>query len=150
MAHDSASTNRLAHGPLNWAIRLHETVYRWTGGRLGGRMGPLPTLLLTTTGRKSGQPRTIPLIYFPAGDRLVVVASNGGQDQPPAWYLNLRAYPMASVQIGKEHRPVRAVVAPPAVRARLWPQVVARNPAYAGYERKTDREIPMVILYPVT
>jgi F420H(2)-dependent quinone reductase len=148
MAHDSASTNRLAHGPLNWAIRLHEALYRWTGGRLGGRMGPLPTLLLTTTGRKSGQPRTIPLIYFPAGDRLVVVASNGGQDQSPAWYLNLRAHSAATVQIGREQRVMHGVVASPALRARLWPQVVACNPAYAGYERKTAREIPLVILSP--
>ena len=150
MAHDSASTNRLARGPMNWAIRMHEALYRWTGGRLGGRMGPLPTLLLTTTGRKSGAPRTIPLSSFPAGARLVVVASNWGQDQQPGGYLNLLAHPEATVQIGDERRPVRAVVATPALRARLWPQVVARNRAYAGYERKTAREIPIVILYPAT
>ena len=129
-----------------WVTRIHRAIYRGSGGRIGRRLAGLDMLLLTTTGRRSGQPRTLPLACFPDGDDWIVVASNGGQDHPPAWWLNLQARPDALVQLGRERRAVRAQLATGAERERLWPELKRRNPAYARYERKTSREIPVVIL----
>jgi deazaflavin-dependent oxidoreductase (nitroreductase family) len=127
-------------------IGAHLALYRATGGRIGGRLGSLRVLLLTTRGRKSGQPRTAPLVYFEAGERLVIIASNGGQASDPLWWENLKRLPEASVQIGKDIRRVRARLASAEERARLWPPIKGENPAYAGYEQKTRREIPVVLL----
>jgi deazaflavin-dependent oxidoreductase (nitroreductase family) len=103
-------------------------------------------LLLTTRGRKSGEPRTLPLACFPDGERLVVVASNAGQDFDPAWWLNLKANPEAEVQFGRERFRVRAHAAAGAEHERLWPWLKQRNPMYARYEKKTERQIPVVVL----
>ena len=130
-------------------IAAHLAVYRATRGSVGGRLGTLRILLLTTRGRKTGRARTAPLVYFEDGDRLVLIASNGGQPQDPLWWRNLQARPEASVQIGGEVRPVRARLASREERSRLWPRVKQENPAYAGYEQKTTREIPVVLLEPV-
>ena len=130
----------------DWFARLHRAVYERTGGRLMARLAGLDMLLLTTTGRKSGQPRTLPLACFPDGDRLVVVASNAGQDSDPAWWLNLKANPEAEVHFRRERFRVRAHVAEGAERARLWPWLKQRNPIYARYEGKTSREISVVVL----
>jgi deazaflavin-dependent oxidoreductase (nitroreductase family) len=127
-------------------IGTHLALYRATGGRIGGSMGALRVLLLTTTGRKSGRSRTAPLVYFEDGDRLVVIGSKGGDPRDPLWWENLKANPEASVQVGATTRRVRARLASPEERARLWPRVKAENSAYAGYERKTRREIPVVLL----
>jgi deazaflavin-dependent oxidoreductase (nitroreductase family) len=124
----------------------HTGVYRLTGGRIGGRMGALRILLLTTTGRKSGQPRTVPLVFFEDGERLVVIASKGGDPKDPLWWENLKHDPSAEVQVGAERRRMRARLASVEERARLWPRVKRENPAYAGYEKKTTREIPVVLL----
>ena len=128
---------------------VHTELIRRTGGKVGAKMGRLPLLLLTTTGRKTGQPRTSPLGYLPDGDRYIVIASFGGDDRMPQWYLNLEANPEATIQIASETKKVRAATATPEEKAALWPRVVDLNPGYAGYQKKTDRDIPLVILTPV-
>ncbi len=133
-------------GPFRSA---HMALYRATGGAIGHRLGPQRTLLLTTTGRKSGQPRTQPITYFALdglGGALALVASNWGSDAPPAWYLNLMAQPSARVQLKGDVFTVTAEVATAEERARLLPQITARNPQYARYQAGTSREIPIVLL----
>ena len=105
-------------------------------------------LLLDHVGARSGLKRTSPLGYVEDGRDVVVVASKGGHPKNPAWYHNLRAHPDTTVQIGSEHRAVRTRVASPDERARLWPKVVAAYGGYEGYQQRTDREIPLVILEP--
>lgn len=129
-------------------IGTHRALYRATDGRIGGQLGGLRVLLLTTRGRKSGEPRTAPLVYFEDGERLVVIGSNGGASGDPLWWRNLLATPEATVQVGAETRPVCARLASADERARLWPRVKQENPSYAGYERKTSRVIPVVLLEP--
>lgn len=125
---------------------VHRGLYRLSGGRLGGRFGKMPILLLTTKGHKSGLARTTPLTYLPDGDNYVLIASNGGKDYPPAWFGNLTAHPEGVVQLGGERFRVSATVADAEQRERLWPMVLERYPNYKGYEEKTTREIPLVIL----
>ena len=114
--------------------------------RIGGRLEGMPVLLLTTTGRRSGRRRTVPLTYFEDGDALVVVGSKGGSPRHPDWYLNLLADPAVEAQVGSEHRRLRARRATEDEAARIWPVVVARWPGYARYRAKTSREIPLVLL----
>ena len=127
---------------------LHKTFYRRTGGRIGGKAGKVHMLLLTTTGRKSGQPRTTPLNYGTDGDRIILVASYGGDDRAPQWYQNLVANPEVTVQVGPETRRMRAATATPEEKARYWPVMTASYPGYDNYQRKTERDIPVVILSP--
>lgn len=129
-------------------MSLHAGIYRASGGKVLGTMGKAPMLLLTTTGRKTGKRRTMPLLYLEDGDSLVLVASAGGQPTHPAWYANLRADPAVEVQIGRAVQKLRARTATAEERARLWPTVVALYPGYAKYQEKTAREIPLVILGP--
>jgi deazaflavin-dependent oxidoreductase (nitroreductase family) len=127
----------------------HNALYRLTGGVIGHRMpGAPPMLLLDNVGAKSGKQRTNALGYLADGDDFVVVASKGGWPKNPAWYHNLRANPETTIQVGSRKIPVTARVAGPEERARLWPQVVDLYSGYAGYQEKTDREIPLVILTP--
>jgi F420H(2)-dependent quinone reductase len=126
---------------------IHVALYRLTGGKVGGRMGRAPVLLLTATGRKSGKQRTIPLLYGRDGDNLVVIASVGGAPRHPAWYLNLQGQE-AEVQVGRERLKVRARDAEGEERERLWAQMVAVYPPYAEYQKKTTRRIPVVVLEP--
>ena len=128
---------------------IHNTLYRLTGGKVGGKMGNLPVLLLTSTGRKSGQPRTNPLLYAPAGDGYAVIASKGGAPQHPLWYLNLQANPDAKVRVGRETRQVRARDAEGDERERLWRSLADVFPGYDKYAEKTSRRIPVVVLEPV-
>jgi deazaflavin-dependent oxidoreductase (nitroreductase family) len=130
-------------------MAAHTAVYRATRGWIGGRAWNLRMLLLTTRGRKSGLERTAPLVYFEDGERLVLVASNGGQARDPQWWTNLQTDPHARVEVGGERRRVRARLARPDERARLWPRVKRENPFYARYEKTTSREIPVVLLEPV-
>jgi deazaflavin-dependent oxidoreductase (nitroreductase family) len=125
----------------------HIARYRASDGREGHdwRRGTA-TLLLTTTGRRSGEPRTVPLIYGRHGDDYLVVASKGGSDQPPAWYVNLEADPHAEVQVWGDRFPVRARTASPDEKPELWRIMVAEWPDYDDYQRRTDREIPVVVL----
>jgi len=105
-------------------------------------------LLLDHVGAKSGKRRTTPLAYLADGDRIVIVASKGGHPRHPAWYHNLRANPRTTVQVGRRKLDVDARVAGPEERERLWPRVVDLYEGYAGYQQRTDREIPLVILEP--
>jgi deazaflavin-dependent oxidoreductase (nitroreductase family) len=125
----------------------HVRAYRETDGELGHdwRDGT-STLLLTTTGRHSGEERTTPLIYGRSGDDFVVVASKGGSDAPPGWYANLRAEPEVEVQVLADRFKARARTADPGEKPELWRKMVEQWPAYDNYQRKTDREIPVVVL----
>ena len=126
----------------------HVALYRLTGGFIGHRIGLTEAVLLTTTGRKSGAARVTPLTATPDGDRVVLVASNGGARRHPDWYLNVVAHPDVEVQRGSRTQRMRARTADADERARLWPKVVATYPGYAGYQRRTDREIPLVVCEP--
>jgi deazaflavin-dependent oxidoreductase (nitroreductase family) len=127
----------------------HTTVYRLSGGLIGHRFpGVPPTLLLDHVGAKSGTKRTTPLTYARDGEAYVIVASKGGHPKHPAWFHNLRAHPDVSIQVGTSRRPVRARIATPDERQRLWPKVVDVWPGYEGYQRRTGREIPLVMLEP--
>ena len=126
--------------------RMHVRLYRLTGGRFVGHVGKAPILLLTTTGRRSGQPRTTPLLYLRDAERLAIVASFGGHPKHPVWYLNLTANPAVTVQVGREKFSATANTASAEERERLWPQLVELYSGYAGYQEKTAREIPVVLL----
>ena len=122
-----------------------------TGGRAysGGPASPAGFLTLTTTGRKTGRQRTVRLIYLRDGSDYVVTASNGGRPRPPGWFFNLSSNPRVSLEVHGAHRSAMAEIATPAQRQALWPQLVAIAPMFAGYQRRTTREIPMVLLHPV-
>ncbi|GCE30779.1 nitroreductase [Dictyobacter alpinus] len=124
----------------------HVSLYRLTGGAIGGKLIGLPALILTTIGRKSGEPRVTPLTYIPDGERYILIASNGGSDRAPTWWLNLVANPEAKIEVGRQKISVRAKTADAQERAILWPRIVAQAPNYGGYQKKTDREIPVIIL----
>jgi deazaflavin-dependent oxidoreductase (nitroreductase family) len=128
------------------ASAFHTLLYRATRGRLGRRLGGHPVLLLTTTGRASGRRHTVPLLYLRGGADLVVIASFGGSPRHPAWYLNLRDDPRAVAQVEGERFPVLARDAAPEDRPRLWDLAVAEYPGYAGYQERTTRLIPLVLL----
>ena len=128
--------------------RIHRALYRLTAGALGGRLAGRPMLLLTTTGRKTGKSRTTPLQYLEDGENMVIVASNGGNPRHPAWWFNLESNPEAEAQVGKVTRRVRAETASEEERGRLWPLLVETTPAYAEYQKGTERTIPVVILRP--
>jgi deazaflavin-dependent oxidoreductase (nitroreductase family) len=124
-------------------------VYRVSGGRLGGRfLRGAPVMLLTTIGRRSGEPRIAPLIYLEDGDNVVTVASKGGSARHPLWYRNLQANPDVEVQIGADKRDLRARTASAEERDRLWPRLTMIYPDYDDYQARTDRDIPVVILEP--
>lgn len=125
----------------------HTAVYRATKGVIGHRIpGVGPMLLLDHVGAKSGKKRTSPLLYVRDGDDLVIVASKGGHPKHPAWFHNLRANPDTEVQVGSERRRVHARVADEEERERLWPKAVATYGGYHGYQQRTGRKIPLVIL----
>ncbi|MGH9047490.1 MAG: nitroreductase/quinone reductase family protein [Acidimicrobiales bacterium] len=131
---------------------VHRTVLKLTGGRMGWKVIGMPALELTTTGRKSGQPRTVMLTSpLQEGDAIVIVASRGGDDHHPGWFLNLRDNPEVTVAYaGPTKKTMRARVATAEERATLWPRVTAAYKGYANYQTKTEREIPLVLLEPVT
>ena len=126
--------------------RSHRAIYRLTRGRVLGRVAGMPVLLLTTTGRRSGRERTTPLTYFESGSDLVIVASNGGEDSPPAWWLNLQDNPEATITTGTRSRPVTARAATDEEHAHLWPTITATHEGYAAYALRTTRPIPVVLL----
>ncbi len=124
----------------------HVDRYRATDGAEGHEWQGTQTLLLTTTGRKSGEPRTTPLIYAPDGDAYVIVASKGGADEPPAWYLNLSDRPEVEVQVKGDRFEATARTADAKEKPRLWEKMVGEWPSYDEYQGKTEREIPVVVL----
>ena len=144
------SEAKVPDGALDW-VRDHVRRYLATDGADGhmfsaGKMKPVPTLLLTTTGRKSGDRFIMPLIYGKAGDGYVVIASKGGAPDHPGWFLNLEADPAVEVQVLADRFPARARVATGAERARLWDEMAAPFSPYEDYRQKAGREIPVVVL----
>jgi deazaflavin-dependent oxidoreductase (nitroreductase family) len=127
----------------------HAALYRASHGLVGHRFpGAPPTLLLDHVGAKSARKRTSPIGYTVDGENLILVASKGGYPKHPAWFHNLVANPDTTVQVGSRRKPVRARVADAKERERLWPMVLAVYGGYADYQRRTEREIPLVILAP--
>lgn len=142
-------SNSLGATGLRLVGKLNAPVYRLTGGRVGGKLGQAPILLLTTTGRKSGQPRTAPVLYLADGNRFVVINTNAGNAKTPAWSLNLRANPEAAVEVGNKEIKVRARLAEGAERADLWRRHMEQYSGWEYYESKLDREIGVFVLEPV-
>lgn len=135
---------------LRWTGKLNVPLYRLSGGRIGGKVGRAPVLLLTTTGRKSGQPRTAPVLYLADGENLILINTNGGNAKVPAWSLNLRANPDAEVEVGRKRRPVRARIAEGEERAELWRKSNVQYAGFDDYEEALgpDREIAVFVLEP--
>jgi deazaflavin-dependent oxidoreductase (nitroreductase family) len=131
---------------------IHHALLKISGGKLGWNAGRMPVLELTTTGRKSGQLRTVMLTSpLQEGETIVIVASRGGDDTHPAWLINLRDNPDVEVAYkGAKKQPMHARIASTDERARLWPLVTKSQPRYGGYQSKTSREIPLVLLEPKT
>lgn len=134
--------------PTDW-VAAHTKEYLESSGEKGHmwRNGA-PTLLLTTTGKRSGKLRRTPLIYGRDGDNYLIVASKGGADAPPSWYLNLRANPDVDLQVGADHLRARARDAGPEEKPRLWATMARIWPDYDTYQTKTDRQIPVIVLEP--
>jgi F420H(2)-dependent quinone reductase len=124
-------------------------LYRLSGGRLAGRFGKAPILLLTTTGRKTGKLRTNPVLYRKDGENFAIVASTGGRDRDPYWWSNLQQNPEAEIQVGSKKIKVMAEKALDHEKHRLWPLLTEIYPTFDVYQRKTKREIPVVIPRPV-
>ena len=139
-------------GP-KWLFRLVLWIivrlYVATSGRIGGRFMGMPILLLTTTGRRSGRKRTVPVMYLRDGDNYVVTASNGGSDFHPAWYLNLTARPQVAIREGGDVMEAASETVRDADKEQLWRELVRRAPFFGGYQRRTSRIIPMVRIRPL-
>lgn len=146
---DPAHKARTNPAFVRWFSRFHVWLYRLTGGRVLGQVMNAPILLLTTTGRKSGVARTTPLIFLRDGADLAVVASNGGSEHTPAWWLNLRQRAEGEVQVGPRRTRVSARQATAQEQARLWPLLNGIFPEYESYQKKTTRPIPVVLLTPI-
>ncbi len=136
----------------DWALKaggkLNVPLYRLTRGRVGGRIGHAPVLLLTTTGRRTGQSRTAPVLYLRDGDRLVVIGSNAGNVRAPAWSFNLTANPEAEVEIGHRRQSVRARIADGEERADLWQRMNEQYGGFEDYRARTSRDIRVFVLEP--
>lgn len=133
---------------IKWMSRVNTWMYRVSRGKWGGTFQKRPVALLTTTGRKTGQPRVSLLLYLREGDRVILVTSQGGRDKHPLWYLNLKANPKVSVQIKDEVLQLQARDATPEEREQYWPKLVAMYPSFDDYQSWTDRVIPVVICDP--
>jgi deazaflavin-dependent oxidoreductase (nitroreductase family) len=133
---------------IRFAIAINAALYRLTNGKVGGSMVGLNVLLLTTTGKLTGKPRTKPLCYFEEGRNYVVIASNGGADHHPAWYLNLKNDPKVRLRIKDAELSATAEISDPSTRKRLWQKLISLSPHYIKYGNKTTRQIPMVLLHP--
>lgn len=144
--------SRLSHSlgatGLRLVGKLNAPIYRLSGGRVGGKVGKAPVLLLTTTGRKSGQQRTAPVVYLADGERFVVINTNAGNAKTPAWSLNLRANPEAEVEIGRKRVPVRARIAEGEERDDLWRRHMQQYEGWDYYESKLDRKPGVFVLEP--
>jgi deazaflavin-dependent oxidoreductase (nitroreductase family) len=132
---------------LKAMFKTHTAIYEVSDGRIGAWAG-LPTLLLSVTGRKSGETRSTPLVYFQDGDSYVVVGSDGAAKHDPQWWKNLQVDPMGAVRVGRKKCHVKATLAAGAERERLWEIGKTANPMWAKYQVRTERELPVVILIP--
>ena len=131
---------------VKWFLGLHVSIYRASGGRLMGRLAGNDMLLLTTTGRKTGEKRTTPLAYITDGDAYVVTGSNNGQPKHPGWYFNLKANPRAQLQVRAEVFDVVAAEATGDERARIWTKLITEHSQYARYSTMTTRQIPLMVM----
>jgi len=131
---------------INWKYfgRVHKLLYKLSGGRFGARMGWIDVALVTTTGRKTGKQRTVPIACYPYRDSVAVSASNSGMESHPAWYLNMLANPRVTVQLGKETFEAMAEEVPANEREALWATVVKINKHQGEYLAMVQREIPLV------
>lgn len=150
MANPPRALNSVGTGTfIKWMSRVNSWLYKATGGKVGGRfLQGAPVALLTTTGRKTGQPRVSPLLFLRDGDRVVLVASQGGRTNNPMWYLNLKANPRVQVQIKTEVLQLSARDATDDERAQYWPRLVEMYSSFDDYQSWTDRVIPVVICDP--
>jgi len=135
-------------GLLRTLGKLNVPIYRLTRGRVMGKIGNAPVLLLTSTGRRSGAPRTAPVLYLADGQRVIVIGSNAGNTRAPAWSHNLKANPGAEVQVRGERRSVRARVAEGEERAELWRKMNAQYAGFEDYDERTSRDIAVFVLDP--
>lgn len=143
----SKTEERFGNVVIRLMSALNVWIYRATGGRVGGKfLRGAPVLLLTTTGRKSGEKRVAPVLYLRDGERFVVVASKGGFANHPAWYLNLEANPAAEVELGADRIPVVARRASDDEKAALWPKLTAMYRDFDDYQARTERNIPVMVL----
>ena len=133
---------------LKLFVAAHIAIYRATGGKIGGTLGGNRIVLLTTRGRKTGSPRTVPIVAFVDEGKTYVIASMGGQPKHPAWFLNLEGNPEAKLQRGPTEVAVRAHVVEGQERTRLWTLITTAMPNFAAYQAKTTRVIPVVELRP--
>jgi deazaflavin-dependent oxidoreductase (nitroreductase family) len=140
--------SRPLRAAMKYFARAHIWAYRRTNGRVGAKLLWFPAALITTTGRKSGRPRTTPTLYLDDGDRVILPASFGGRDADPAWYLNLESNPQVHVQIRSRHLDLTARDATEDERKRYWPRLIKMYPPYRGYRQAADRVIPMVVCEP--
>ena len=137
---------RVKPGTIRLIGRLHAWLWKLAGGKLGDAFGRAPFMMLTTRGRKTGRPRTTPVLYLQDGADLIVVASFGGNDTHPAWYLNLERYPEAEVLVKGERRRVVAHRVSPEEKELIWRRLVKVYPNFAVYQQRTSREIPLLRL----
>src|SRR5436190_15847552 len=125
-------------------LSVYIFLYRLTSRAIGRRMAGLQVLLLTTTGRKTGQPRTTPLGYFKRGNNFVIIASNGGAERAPAWFYNLKSNPQVTIQVGNKHLTAKAEQVDAEQRKQLWTELVKMAPGYGKYAQSAKREIPLI------
>jgi len=145
----NARQEKVGDAVIKVMTKINNAAYRATGGRLGGKFpGGAPICLVTTTGRKSGQPRTVALLYLRHGDDVVIVASKGGMSRHPDWYFNLVDHPQCTIQIKKDTGEFVSRVADPGEKAELWPKLLAMYKSYDDYQARTDREIPVIVCSP--
>lgn len=150
MANPPRALNSAGTGvAIKWMSRVNTLAYKVSGGKVGGKfLQGAPVALLTTIGRKSGEPRVSPLLFLRDSDRVVLVASQGGRTNNPMWYLNLKADPKVTVQIKKEVLALTARDATEAEREQYWPELVAMYSSFEDYQNWTNRVIPIVICDP--
>lgn len=145
----TSTQERIAKPLIRVMSALNTWSYKLTKGRVGGKLrGGAPVCLVTTIGRRSGEPRTKPLLYLEDGDDVVLVASMGGMSKHPVWYLNMEKSPDVEIQIGSRKRKLRARRATDAEKAALWPKLTAMYRDYDDYQARTDRNIPVMICSP--
>ncbi len=130
-------------------LMMHVFLYRLSGGALGGHFRGLPVLLLMSAGRKTGKRRAVPLLYISDGANYVIIASNGGRDRNPGWWLNLQSNPQTTIEVGTDKISVVSEQATQEEKKLLWEKLVAKARFYGDYQKRTKREIPIVILHPV-
>lgn len=142
-------SNSLGARGLRWTGKLNVPVYRLSGGRIGAKVGDGPVLLLTTTGRKSGEPRTAPILYLAYGEAMILIDTNGGNEKLPGWSYNLKAKPVAEVQTGRRKFPVRARIAAGAEREKLWRACTDQYSGFDEYVEWLDRTPSVWVLEPL-